>query len=46
MNTGLLLYIPYRHLENRVMNAVRAAGFELTLAQARLLQRLNPVAAA
>ncbi|MDQ0379441.1 MarR family winged helix-turn-helix transcriptional regulator [Amycolatopsis thermophila] len=42
MNTGLLLYIPYRHLENRVMTAIRAAGFDVTLAQARLLQRLNP----
>ncbi|WP_435122642.1 MarR family winged helix-turn-helix transcriptional regulator [Amycolatopsis thermoflava] len=42
MNTGLLLYIPYRHLENRVIDAIRAAGFEVTLAQARLLQRINP----
>ena len=42
MNTGLLLYIPYRHLENRVMDAIRAAGFDVTLAQARLLQRLDP----
>jgi DNA-binding MarR family transcriptional regulator len=42
VNIGLLLYIPYRHLENRVMEAIRAAGFDATLAQARLLQRLSP----
>lgn len=42
MNTGLLLFIPYRHLENRVMEAIRSAGFDATLAQARLMQRLNP----
>lgn len=42
MNIGLLLYIPYRHLENRVMAAIHAAGFDATLAQARLLQRINP----
>lgn len=43
LNIGLLLYIPYRALENRVLAAVTAAGFDdLTLAQARLLQRIGP----
>ena len=42
MNIGLLLYIPYRDLENRIMAAVTAAGFDVTIAQARLLQRVNP----
>ena len=42
MNIGLQLYIPYRHLENRVLDAIHAAGFDATLAQARLLQRINP----
>ncbi|MTD53425.1 MarR family winged helix-turn-helix transcriptional regulator [Amycolatopsis pithecellobii] len=41
MNTGLLLYIPYRHLENRVLGAIAAAGFDVTIAQARLLQRVG-----
>ena len=43
LNVGLLLYIPHRAVENRVMAAVAAAGFDdLTLAQARLLQRIGP----
>lgn len=42
MNLGLLLHIPYRHLENRVLATVAAAGFDLTIAQARLLQRIGP----
>lgn len=42
MNIGLLLYIPYRHLENRVLATVAAAGFDVTIAQARLLQRVGP----
>jgi DNA-binding MarR family transcriptional regulator len=39
-NTGLLLFYPYRALESRVLAALGAAGFEITLAQARLLQRV------
>ncbi|GAA3628424.1 DNA-binding MarR family transcriptional regulator [Lentzea atacamensis] len=42
MNIGLLLYIPYRELENRIMAAVTAAGYDVTLAQARVLQRIGP----
>ncbi len=39
---GVLLFIPYRHLESRILDAVTAAGFPITLTQARLLQRIDP----
>ena len=39
-NTGLLLFYPYRAMESRVLAELGAAGFEITLAQARLLQRV------
>ncbi|WP_369136878.1 MarR family winged helix-turn-helix transcriptional regulator [Modestobacter versicolor] len=39
-NTGLLLFYPYRALESRVLAALADAGFAVTLAQARLLQRV------
>ncbi|MCP2247531.1 MarR family winged helix-turn-helix transcriptional regulator [Lentzea aerocolonigenes] len=42
MNIGLLLYIPYRELENRIMSVITEAGYDVTLAQARLLQRIGP----
>ena len=43
LNTGLLLFIPYRSLETRVLRAVADAGFaDITLAQARVLQRVRP----
>ena len=43
MNLGLLLFLPYRALETRVFDAVAAAGFDdLTMAQARVLQRIGP----
>lgn len=43
LNLGLLCYIPYRAMETRVMQAVRAAGFEdITIAQARLFARIGP----
>ena len=42
MNIGLLLYLPYRDLENRIMAAVTAAGYDVTLAQARVVQRIGP----
>lgn len=42
LNLGLLLFIPYRAMEIRVLDAVRAAGFDdLTLAQTRVFQRLH-----
>lgn len=43
MNTGMLLFLPYRAMEQRVMAAVAAAGFDdLTLAQSRVFQRIAP----
>lgn len=39
---GVLLFIPYRHLEQRVLEAVVAAGHPITLPQARLFQRVDP----
>lgn len=42
-NLGLLLFIPYRALENRVFAALAAAGFDdITTAQARVFQRIGP----
>jgi len=43
LNLGLLLFIPYRALENRVFTALAAAGFDdFTTAQARIFQRIGP----
>ena len=43
LNTGLLLFIPYRELERRVFAALAAAGFDdFTPAQARVMQRIGP----
>ncbi|WP_315093849.1 MarR family transcriptional regulator [uncultured Cellulomonas sp.] len=42
-NVGVLLFLPYRAMEARVIAALTAAGFEdLTLAQARVFQRIGP----
>lgn len=42
VNTGLLLYLPYREMEAKVYNTLQAAGFtDLTLAQARVFQRIG-----
>ena len=42
-NIGLLLFVPYRAMETRVLDALVAAGFDdLTMAQARLAGRLAP----
>ena len=40
LNLGLLLFIPYRAMEQRVLDALARQGFELTLAQARVFQRI------
>lgn len=40
--TALLMFIAGRSAENRILEAVRAAGHEITLAQARLLARIGP----
>ncbi|MFI9824254.1 MarR family winged helix-turn-helix transcriptional regulator [Streptomyces sp. NPDC052013] len=43
LSTGVLLFIPYRALENRVFAALADAGFDdFTTAQARVLQRIGP----
>jgi DNA-binding MarR family transcriptional regulator len=43
LNTGLLLFIPYRAMETRVFAALAEAGFDdFTPAQARVMQRIGP----
>jgi DNA-binding MarR family transcriptional regulator len=43
LNTGLLLYLPYRAMETRVFEELAAAGFDdLTPSQARVFQRIAP----
>ena len=42
-NVGVLLFVAYRAMESRVLDAVAAAGFDdITLAQARVFQRIGP----
>lgn len=41
VSIGVLLFIPYRHMEQRVLAAVAASGYDISLAQARLFQRLD-----
>lgn len=41
-NLGLLLFIPYRFMESAVMDALKAAGHDLPLNQARVFQRIAP----
>ncbi|WP_243060893.1 MarR family winged helix-turn-helix transcriptional regulator [Nocardioides sp. SR21] len=38
---GVLLFLPYRHMEQRILDAVVAAGYPVTLAQARVFQRVD-----
>ncbi|MEJ2886791.1 MarR family winged helix-turn-helix transcriptional regulator [Actinomycetospora aeridis] len=41
LNTGLLLFLPYRAMEARVFEELAAAGFEdITPSQARVFQRI------
>ena len=43
LNTGLLLYIPYRAMEAHVFRALAVAGYDdFTPAQARVFQRIAP----
>lgn len=43
LNLGLLLFIPYRAMEDRVFAAMAEAGFgDVTPAQARVFQRIAP----
>jgi DNA-binding MarR family transcriptional regulator len=42
-STAALLFIAHRWVENRIFEAVRAAGYtDVTLAQCRIAQRLSP----
>lgn len=38
---GILLFVAHRELERRVLDGMRAAGFDVTLAQSRVFQRLD-----
>jgi DNA-binding MarR family transcriptional regulator len=41
-NLGLLMFIPYRAMENAVLEALASQGFDdITLAQARVFQRID-----
>ncbi|MGO1543917.1 MAG: MarR family winged helix-turn-helix transcriptional regulator [Gulosibacter sp.] len=40
--TSLLMFIAFRSAENRIVDAVKGAGFDVTLAQSRLLARIAP----
>ena len=41
-NVPTLLFVAFRHAENRVLAAVVDAGYPITLAQARIFQRIGP----
>ena len=42
-NTGVLLFVAYRAMENRVFDALAEAGYgDVTPAQARVFQRIGP----
>lgn len=41
MNTGLLLYLPYRYLEEQVLEAANAEDHRITASQARVFQRIS-----
>lgn len=43
INFGVLLFIPYRHMETRILQRIHDAGYDdVTLAQARVFQRIAP----
>jgi DNA-binding MarR family transcriptional regulator len=41
ISVGVLLFIPFRHMEQRILAAVTAGGHDISLPQARLFQRLD-----
>ena len=41
LNLGLLLFIPYRAMEKAVLDALAAVGYDMTVAQARVFQRID-----
>jgi DNA-binding MarR family transcriptional regulator len=42
MHVAVLFFVAHRAVEQRVLSALRAAGFEATLAQGRLFARIGP----
>ena len=42
LNLGLLLFIPYRHMEAAVLAALKEHGHDIPLNQARVFQRIAP----
>lgn len=42
MHVAALMFIAYRSAENRIVNAIRQAGYDITLAQARITARVGP----
>lgn len=40
-NLGVLLFIPYRHMEQRIIAALNASGYPITAAQAHVFQRIG-----
>lgn len=41
-NLGLLLFIPYRAMESRVLSELKRHGHDLPLSQARVFERISP----
>ena len=41
-NLGVLLFIPSRSMEVRILEAVNAAGHDVTMAQSKVFQRIAP----
>lgn len=42
LNTALLMFISFRHAEERILRALTDAGHAITLAQARVCARIGP----
>src|SRR5690242_16444746 len=42
LNVPTLMFVAYRSVESRVLAAVVGAGYQVTLAQARIVQRIGP----
>lgn len=41
ISLGVLMFIPYRHMEQRILAVLVDAGHPITLAQARIFQRID-----
>jgi DNA-binding MarR family transcriptional regulator len=42
IHVAALMFIAFRSSENRILEAIREAGFDITLAQARIFARVGP----